>query len=89
MAINKYDPIPDPEATVDSLLRTVKAMKATVDQLSGQTPNLDIKQPIRNFVQRETPEAYAIGDMWTKLAVLAGEVPIISIWSGAKWVVVN
>ena len=89
MPVNKYDPIPDPEASIDSLLRTVKAMKMTVEQLTGQTPNLDIKAPNRNFVQRNTPEAFSQGDLWTKLAVLAGEVPIVSIWNGSKWVVVN
>jgi len=85
----KYDPIPEPDASIDGLLRTVKALKGTVDQLSGQNPNQAVQAPIRNFVQRENPTAYSVGDFWTKLAVLPGESPVISVWNGRQWAIVN
>jgi microcystin-dependent protein len=96
MAAPRYDSIPEPTEDPGALLASVKALKATVDQLTGNTGRISPvtgtsaspppQAPSRNFYQRATPDAQQIGDTWTKPSNIVGDNAVSSTWDGKQWV---
>lgn len=87
MPVQIYPPLPDPAADVDTLLKTVEALKITVETLLGTVGHNGWANQM--FFQRDVPEASKTGDMWTRPAMLAGEVDIVSVWTGGTWQKLN
>lgn len=79
-----YTPIPDPGDDHGSLVESIKAMKETIEVLTGDRGTSG--QANQTFIQRDTPEAHKIGDGWLRPALLKGEVPVKSYWDGKQWV---
>jgi len=96
MAAPRYDTIPEPTADPGALLAAVKALKQTVDQLTGNTGRISPvtgasaspppQAPSRNFYQRATPDAQQIGDTWTKPSNIVGDNAVSSTWDGKQWI---
>lgn len=90
--------IPEPQASVESLLTTVKAMKQILEGTTGQRN--DGRAPIHT-IDLVAPLDPRVGDMWTRPSrrvevtqdatyltrVALGSV--LSVWNGAEWVVVS
>lgn len=73
-----YPSIPDPVGTIDSLLTTVRALKQSVETLSGQR---GAHAPTKVFVAEVQPTAHHSGDMW----VDTSNSNKLRVWDGTAW----
>jgi hypothetical protein len=73
-----YPAIPDPIQTTDSMLNTIRALKISVELLTGQRGAV---APTKVFVQTGTPTAEQVGDMWVNTTT-----NYLYFWSGTDWV---
>lgn len=71
-----YPAIPDPIQTTDSMLSTIRALKMSVELLTGQRGAV---APTKVFVQTDTPTAEKAGDLWVN------EASTLRYWTGSEW----
>jgi len=87
MARQIYPDLPDPATDPETMLKAFAALKLAVETLIGQSgPNGWATQM---FFQRDAPVASKVGDTWTRPAMLAGEVDVMSVWTGTTWQKLN
>lgn len=84
--MHMFGSVSEPQATVESLLATVKDLKRIVDLLLGHTAGGSMRYA-RVFVQRSEPNEASERDLWIRQALLAGESHTLSFYLGGKWVV--
>jgi len=78
-----YPSIPEPMASIDGILETVRVMKLTIEMLTGQLKGVSSGAP-RIFVQSSQPTTNDIGDLWINSANRK-----MSYWSGSAWLVIT
>lgn len=86
MEAPKFPSIPTPEATLDSLQRSMTAVTSTLAMLTGQDPKSQSgAQASRNmahtFVQDTQPTAINPGDFW----LCQNPKISLSCWTGDRW----
>ena len=74
-----FPSIPDPTASVDSLLTTVRVLKMAVELLTGQRGAV---APNRVYTQATAPTPEQAGDMWVYNGTLL-------YWDGSAWIAVS
>ena len=77
-----YPSIPDPTNTVDSLLNTVRALKQSMEQITGQRAN---GAAAHVFAQDDPPTAIAVGDFWIDTNAKSA----LRYWNGNEWVLIS
>jgi hypothetical protein len=77
-----FPSIPDPQSNVDSLYSTVRALKYTVELLTGQSGAV---AAARVFVQAPVPSPLASGDLW----IDTSRNNKLLTWDGIDWRVVT
>lgn len=75
--------MPEPSLEPEAMLKTIEALKATIETMLGQRGYNGWAN--QTFFQRDVPVAHKKGDEWVRPALLAGEVDILSIWTGSAW----
>lgn len=73
-----FPSIPDPVGNGASVLDAVRAMKHSVELLTGQRGSVS---PTRVFVQSATPTAGQTGDLW----VCTSANNRMLVWDGKNW----
>jgi hypothetical protein len=87
--VAKFPTIPEPATDVDSLHKSVLALKRSVEMLTGgdnksMTGDKSDRNAHHVFTQPDTPTALHEGDMW----LCTGASYSLSIWQGGKWLLV-
>ena len=73
-----FPSIPEPVGNNTSLLDVVRAMKHSIELLTGQRGTVS---PTRVFVQSATPTAERTGDLW----VCTSANNRMRVWDGDNW----
>lgn len=79
MSNNTYPAIPDPQSTLASVTDSVRALKMSVETLTGQREG---GPAIRRYNQLVAPTSANIGDVWQK----TNDAGSLYIWNGDYWV---
>jgi hypothetical protein len=82
MSNPSYPSIPEPVASIESLLESVRVMKITIELITGQLKGVSAGAP-RIFVQSSQPNTNDIGDLWVNTTNSR-----MSYWNGSSWLVV-
>lgn len=83
--MSKYPTIPDFLASVESMFPAVRALKASMEQITGQRQGQSLGAPDM-FLQEGAPasarpENLKAGDLWIKPSTRK-----MSYWDGREWV---
>jgi hypothetical protein len=86
--LQKFPTIPVPENNLESLFRTVTALKQAVEMLTGgdnrsMTGDSANRFAPHVFIQSTTPVALHPGDLW----LCTGNNWTFNIWDGNEWLV--
>lgn len=87
MAVQIYPELPDPSLEPEAMLKTIEALKVVIETMLGERGYNGWAN--QTFFQRDPPVAHKKGDKWVRPAMLAGEVDIMSIWTGTAWQKLN
>jgi hypothetical protein len=85
--VSKYPPIPDFGDTPASMMATLRAIKDSVEMLTGQRQGPSLGAP-SVYVQVDTPTLaratmFSKGDFW-----IHEETFVLSYWNGQQWVLI-
>lgn len=73
--MRKYEAIPEPSRSIDSLVETCKALKMAVEQLAGVRGSVSVS---RVSAEDRPPPSPSKGDLWINQSGM-------KFWNGQEW----